>query len=137
MDRRHATLLLLPVAFLMRDAVAATDPNARVSVDTRVQLQAAMQSHIERSTVAGVFPFVDLRTGQVRKLHPGSAHPMMLRFGEHFVLCTDFRDEAGRAVNIDFYVARNDRRFQVFQVEVANRAPLEALVKSGAARMLE
>ena len=47
------------------------------------------------------------------------------------------RDEAGKAVNIDFYVARAERRFQVFQMEVANRAPLETLVKAGVARMLD
>jgi len=137
MNRRQIALAALPLLLAATGARASADTSTKLSIESRTQLQAAMQSHIDRISIGGVFPYVDLKTGQVRKLHPAAGHPMMLRLGDHFVLCADFRDEAGKAVNIDFYVARAERRFQVFQMEVANRAPLETLVKAGVARMLD
>lgn len=62
---------------------------------------------------------------------------MIVRIGEYYVLCADFRDDAGKTVNVDLYLAKKDKGFVVFKVEIANRAPLDALVKSGMARMLE
>jgi hypothetical protein len=135
MLNRRSALVVLPLCAAAA-AQAAGSPG-KVSTDERVQLQSAMQMHIDRTTVAGSYPVLNLATGKVRQLHPAAAHPMMLRLGDYYVLCADFRDDAGKAVNVDFYLARNDRKFTVFQVEVANRAPLDGLVKEGLARMLE
>lgn len=135
MNRRRAALAALPLLFT--PLARASEAPDRVSTETRVQLQAAMQLQIDRSTISGSYPVVDLGTGRLRNLHPAAGHPMMLRLGEAFVLCADFRDDAGAPVNVDFYLARKQGRFAVFQVEIANRSPLEALVKSGVARMLE
>ncbi|MDE1950019.1 MAG: hypothetical protein KGL43_12405 [Burkholderiales bacterium] len=135
MIRRRAALAVLPL--LLSPLARAAEAGDRISTETRVQLQAAMQLQIDRSTVAGSYPVVDLGTGRLRNLHPAAGHPMMLRLGEAFVLCADFRDDAGVPVNVDFYLARRQGRFAVFQVEIANRGPLDALLKSGVARMLE
>lgn len=131
---RRSTLVALLTLSLSFGAHAAAD---KASTELRVLLQVAMQTHIDRITVAGRYPVVDLKSGAVRSLHPAATHPMVLRMGEYYVLCADFRDDAGQPVNVDFYVAKGDKRFTVFQVEVANRAPLDSLMKAGVVRMLE
>ncbi len=74
---------------------------------------------------------VDFKGGAVQKLAPAKAHPMMLKMGDNFVLCTSFRRANGSEVNIDFYVARKGARYAIFQTEVDNRGPLMALIKAG------
>jgi hypothetical protein len=108
-----------------------------VSTADRSGLQAAMFQHIDRNVVNGVFRHVDLGVGKVEELAPAKAHPMILRMGEYFVLCTDFRNKEGKSVNIDFYVARHGKNFVIFQTEVNNRGSLEKLMKEGKVAMID
>ena len=57
----------------------AADPNATV----RVKLQSFLQTHVDRLLVDGAFLWLDLPTGEVRKLYPTTAHPMIMTFGSH------------------------------------------------------
>lgn len=133
MSRRHllAALGALALSWSSPAALAANN------TDLQVRLQSAMQSHIDRTAVNGIYPSVDLRNGQIRQFHPAAGHPMVLRLGENYVLCTDFRDASGKPVNVDFYLSPKGKGFSVFQVEFANRAPLQALMQAGVARMLD
>lgn len=97
----------------------------------KAALQAAMQSHIDRVTVDGVVLYLDRESGEARRLHPVTAHPMILAYGEHYVLCFDFRDDAGNTVPIDYYMAHRDPGYVVFHTAVADRALLQDLMKSG------
>ena len=60
-----------------------------------------------------------------------TAHPMILQMGEHFILCSDFRDGSGTSVNVDFYVARQDDAFVVFDTVVDDREPIQRLMRAG------
>lgn len=104
-----------------------------LSIGDKAALQAVMQHYIDRQLVGGAFLQMDFETGKVRKLHPVSAHPMILHLGKHFVLCADFRDDDGQSVNIDFYIARKENRHIVFQTVVDNREPLMKLISQGKA----
>lgn len=108
-------------------AAQAADPNAA----TRVRLQSFLQSHIDRVLVDGAYLAVDLATGEVRKLYPTTAHPMIMAMGSHFVVCSEFRDAAGKPVDMDFYTAVRGNGYVVFRTEVANRGPLKALMDKG------
>lgn len=101
------------------------------TINQRAALQAAMQLHIERSLVDGAYLHLNTATGTVRALAPVKAHPVILKMGKYFVLCSDFRDETGRAVNIDYYVAVEEKSYVVFHSEVDNRDRLMALIKQG------
>lgn len=90
-----------------------------------------MQRHIDTSLVNGRYLHVDSRSGTVRALRPMAAHPLIMRMGEYFVLCADLRADDGSEVNIDFFVARSDRSFVVFDAQVENRALVKRLMKSG------
>lgn len=130
-------------SFLFAGVLAAAAAGATLAapsahaleMETRMQLQAAMQRHISRTTIAGVYPKMNLATGQVEKLHPAAGHPRVVTLGEQYVLCSEFRDADGKQVSVDFYLARDDQRWTVFQVEFDNRAPLKALMSSGVAKM--
>ena len=134
-----ATMLATTLVFAASGTTDANEASttARLTTETRVQLQAALQLHIDRTTVRGIYPTVDLKSGKVGGLHPAAGHPMILRLGDYYVLCAQFRDDAGKAVSVDFYVANRDRGFTIFRVEFSNRAPLETLLKNGIATMLE
>ena len=118
--------------FLACGANAAT-----LSPADKAGLQSAMVQHIDRQLVEGAYIDLDLKSGDVRRLVPAKNHPMVLQMGEHFVLCTDFKTKAGDSVNMDFYVARRGKFFVIYRTEIANRAPLEALMQAGKVSMLD
>ncbi|MCB1540336.1 MAG: hypothetical protein KDJ25_05625 [Rhodoblastus sp.] len=105
-----------------------------LSDSDRLALQAAMVQHIDRQTVDGLFPWFDLKSGAVGNYSPAKSHPMIVRSGETFVLCTDFKDMGGAPTNVDFYMMRRGKGFAVIRTEIANRAPLETLMNAGKAR---
>ena len=130
------TQFAVSVMLFVASAVVYATPN-EVDLSTRAGLQSAMQQHIDRHLVEGAYLQVNLENGSIRPLHPAAAHPMILRMGEHFVLCTDFRDREGKSVNVDFYVARRGKGYVVFHTEIENRGPLERLMKASKVVMLK
>ena len=102
----------------------------------RAALQSAMVQHIDRQTIDGLYLKVDVAAGEIRKYAPAKAHPMILSMGQHYVLCTDFKDAQGNATNVDFYVARRGKGFAIFHTEIDNRAPLMKLIEGGKAKPL-
>lgn len=133
MDGFAAVLLLLLVAFGSPLAVAA-EP---LSTSDRVALQSLMAQYIEQHTIGDAFLHVDPRTGTVEKLYPVTQHPMIVKLNDIVVLCADLKTKSGQSVNADFYVTRDNGQFVIFQTEIGNRAPLQALVMKGAASLLE
>ena len=106
-------------------------------IGDKAALQAAMQQHIDRSLVDGAYPYLDEKAGNIRALYPQKAHAMILRMGEYFVLCSDFRDENNMEVNIDFYLARSDDNdYVVFRAMVDDRALLRQWMRDGKAERL-
>ncbi len=97
----------------------------------KAALQAAMFQHIDSQLVNGAFLRLNTKEGRAEPLAPTKSHPMILRMGENFVLCSDFRGPDGKDVNIDFYMARAGTKYVVFHTEVGNRTPLEQLMSSG------
>jgi hypothetical protein len=132
MRNLFVSLGLCAGVLLAQPTVAGT-----LSIADRSGLEAAMFQFIDRNVVDGVFLHVDLGTGKVEELAPAKAHPMILRMGEYFVLCSDFRDKEGKPVGIDFYVARRGKGFVILQTEVNNGAPLEKLMNEGKVAVID
>ena len=109
----------------------------QISMEDKVQLQTSMQRYIQSVEVDGVIPHVNLGDGTIADLVAIKAHPMILEFGDKFVLCTDFRDPEGKFVNVDFYISKGSQGYVVFQTEINNRAPLENLMKAGKVSMID
>lgn len=102
-----------------------------LSLQDKTGLQAAMQRHVDRQSVDGAYLHLDPATGEVRRLHPVTAHPMIMQMGENFVMCFDFRDGAEKKAEVDFYLARKGDSFVVFHAAVANRELLQRLMQAG------
>ncbi|WP_420566117.1 hypothetical protein [Thalassobaculum sp.] len=127
----NALRTILLVAALLGLGTGPALAEASPTLTEKAALQAAMQRHIDRSMVDGVILHLDRASGDVQRLHPVTAHPMILVFGEHFVLCFDFRDDAGNNVPIDYYMARQGSGYTVFHTAVADRALLQDLMAAG------
>lgn len=126
------TALSLALVFSAGSASAS-----QISVEKKVELQASMLQHINAMTIDGVIPYVSLSDGSIADLVPTKAHPMILSFGDKYVLCTDFRNPEGEFVNVDFYLTKNEDRYVVFQTEINNREPLNKLMEDGKVSMLD
>lgn len=128
-----AALLALVLGLSTLPAVAEDS----LSLADQAAIQAAMQRHVDRVSVDGAVLYLDQATGETHMLHPVTAHPMILSYGEHFVLCFDFRDDAGKNVPIDYYMARKNTDFVVFHTAVADRKLLKSLMSSGKVKRLK
>ena len=131
---RFSHLVTLVFALVLSAAVAASAANR---AQVKAALQVTMQQHIDRSLVDGVYLHLDRSTGEVVKLYPTSVHPVIMRMGAYFVLCADFRNHHGAAVNIDFYMAQAERRYVVFHTAVDQRDMLERWMKAGKIERLD
>ena len=120
-------------------AVALIAPTAgqALTLSERAALQAEIQRHIDGQLVDGAYLFLDTGNKEVRTLHPVTAHPMILQMGENYVLCFDFRDDAGKKVLVDYYVAWRNGSFVAFHTAIANRALLFRLLKAGIVTKVE
>ncbi len=107
------------------------------SEELRTRLQADLQKHIYRSLADGIYHSLDSRTGKVLQLHPLTNHPVILQMGDYYVMCADFRDHKGKAVDVDFYMLENRGRFQVFRAEANNHKMLAKLIKAGEATLMK
>jgi hypothetical protein len=105
----------------------------KMGISEKIQLQASMQTHIEARLISGAYLHVQKKTGEVKKLYPVTAHPMILKMGPYFVLCSDFRDVDGKQANIDFYMARRGKGFVVFDALIDERTGLQRLMRAGKA----
>lgn len=104
--------------------------DAVISITEKAALQATMQTHFNRQLVKGAYLHLKKDAGKIRKLYPISAHPIILQVGKYFVLCSDFRDKSGKKANIDFYIARGDTGYLVFEAVADDRKRLGLLRKS-------
>lgn len=122
------------LCLLFAGPARAADP---LSLEERATLQSAMAQYIDQHMIGDAFMHLDPRSGEVQKLYPVSQHPMIVRLNKVIVLCADLRTEDGKLVNADFYATKEAGQFVIFQTEIANREPLQALLMKGAASLLE
>ena len=123
--------VLLFGLFLSTSFLASVAEAADLSLTEKASIQASMQRYVDANLVDGALLHLDPKDGEVKKLHPVTAHPMILTMGEHFVLCFDFRDDAGNKVPVDYYMARKQDDYVVFHSAIADRPLLQRLMKGG------
>lgn len=116
-------------------AARADDQN--LTTADRVALQSTMAQYIDQHMVGDAFLHVDTKSGEIVRLYPATQHAMIVRLNQVIVLCADLRMKDGQMVNADFYAMRDNGQFVIFQTEIGNRAPLQALIIKGAASLLE
>lgn len=108
-----------------------------LTLGEKASLQAALQRHVDRQMVGGVYLYLDASTGETKSLHPVTAHPMIMQMGDKFVLCFDFRDGKGKTVEVDYYLAAKNNSYVVYHTAINNRQLLMRLVKAGKVKRAE
>ena len=108
-----------------------------LSLAEKANLQAAMQRHIDRNAVDGMFLYFDQASNSVRGLHPVTTHPKILTVDDYYVVCFDFRDDAGKHVNVDFFMAPRDDTYVVFHTSVDGDKLVGQLVREGRASLVQ
>ena len=111
--------------------------SASAGTAEKATLQAAMHKHIDSQLVDGAVLDLDLKTGEVDKLYPTRAHPMIMTMGDNFVLCITLSDKEGNESLADYYFAPKDDEFVIIRTEINNRKALEELVRAGVAKRLK
>lgn len=105
--------------------------------ELRGQLQATLQRSLGRSMIDGALWHLDLGTGALQGYYPTENHEIILEMGDVYVMCATLVSEDGREVPVDYYIVQSSGRFGVVRMEIDNRAPLHALMKTGRVRRLE
>lgn len=123
--------------FLVLSPGLLASPGLALTLGEKTSLQAAMQRHVDRQMVDGVYLYLDTKTGETKSLHPVTAHPMIMQMGKNYVLCFDFRDGRGKAVEVDYYLAPKNNSYVVYHTAINNRRLLMRLVKAGKVKRAE
>ena len=95
-----------------------------------------MQEYIANTLVDGMVQYFDLSNGELKNLSPLNAHPMILKVGSTYVVCSELVDQSGKQVPLDVYIIAHGDEYSVIRSEINNRKPLSALYKNGKAEKL-
>ncbi|MEQ8333406.1 hypothetical protein [Nisaea sp.] len=128
MTRLHIFIFSLVA---LATVLASPLPASALSLAEKASIQASMQRHVDGTLVNGMMLYLDPKDGDVHRLHPVTAHPMILTMGTHYVLCFDFRDDDGKNVPVDYYMADGESGYVVFHTAVADRKLLKQLMSDG------
>jgi hypothetical protein len=96
------SLGLMAVGLGAVPTAAADDPSIRG--EQRDQIQAAMTRFVAEQSVEGVVRIYDPVDGKLLRLRLDEVHEGIVRKGDFFVSCADFRDQDGRRIDVDFLV---------------------------------
>jgi hypothetical protein len=120
------------VAFLLAAGLpaSAAQPLSEGDIAT---LQAIMQSHIDQVSIDGALLRLNPKNGKITEVFPAKAHPKIMAAGKYYILCADFRDEAGKDVMVNFYMAHNGQGYIIFATTFGHDEALERMIKRGAA----
>lgn len=116
---------------LLASSLVISAPASALTLAEKASIQASMQRHVDGQLIDGVLLYLDQKDGDIQRLHPVTAHPMILTMGDHYVLCFDFRDDSGKNVPVDYYMARRDGEYVVFHTAIADRTLLKRLMSEG------
>ena len=121
-------------------AICLTLPTASWAADTtelKTTLQSSLQRSLERLMIDGALQRMDLESGEMENFYPVENHPMVIRLGDHFVMCSDLKRPDGSSVQVDYYLSAKGKRYALVQTEIGNRKALRALIKAGKAKVLK
>ena len=113
----------LPIALAVGTAMlasvaaqAADDPS--IWGEKRADVQSAMLRHINDRHLDGKYVMFDGMDASLMQLTFDDLHKGIVRKGEFFVSCADFRDAYGEIYDLDFLVADTDEGYRVMQTVV-------------------
>jgi len=101
------TSLILSVS-MASTVFAANDPS--IKGDLRGNIQQAMQQFIQQQTINQAMYLYDAVDGHLLKLTLDKLHDGIVKKGDFYVSCADFKDQKGRKIDVDFLVRSDDHK---------------------------
>lgn len=108
--------LVVSSLMVAASALAADDPSIKGSL--RQNIQASMQEFIQFQTIGDKMYVYDAVAGELLKLKLDELHEGIVKKGDFYVSCADFKDQQGRKIDIDFMVRPKDGRLITTQALV-------------------
>jgi len=104
---------LILSASMASTAFAADDPS--IKGDLRGNIQQAMQQFIQQQTISHAMYLYDAVDGALLKLTLDKLHEGIVKKGDFYVSCADFKDQKGRKIDVDFLVRSDNDTFVATQ----------------------
>lgn len=95
---------------------AANDPS--INGNTRSKIKSAMSEMINRNTVNNVYSHYDPIKGVLHDMELVELHDGIVKKGNYYVSCADFRNSKGQLLDIDFLVLEKDDKFVATQAVI-------------------
>ena len=108
---RFAALSLLLVICI--PGMAGNDPSIKGAL--RENIQDAMLDHIKETKLDGAYVIYDSVDGELVKMALEELHSGIVKKGNFYVSCADFKSADGVKYDLDFMVAESQGRLKVFQ----------------------
>ncbi len=98
-------ILFVVMTLTSLPAFAGDDPS--IQGNLRENITTAMHELIERNTIDDVYRLYDPLKGRLLQLRLVKLHEGIVKKGDYFVSCADFKDAAGNLVDLDFLVLQD------------------------------
>ena len=95
-------ILALMSSMVAFSCLAADDPSIKGTL--RDNIQTSMNDYIEHQSISGSMYVYDAVDGKLLKLKLDKLHEGIVKKGDFYVSCADFKDQNGRKIDIDFMV---------------------------------
>ncbi|MBI2566580.1 MAG: hypothetical protein HYV63_06070 [Candidatus Schekmanbacteria bacterium] len=112
----RACLILLLTWTLVPPVWAADDPS--IQGELRQQVRASMEQFVKDRTVNETFLLYDPIEDRLLRLELEKLHDGIVKKGELYVSCADFKDQSGRALDVDLFVLPAGNGMQTTQAVV-------------------
>ena len=114
----HTKLLLTAIALLLATPLAMAGNDVSIKGSQHLAIQTAMGQHVQTNTLKKDYVNFDNHKGHLKKLTLEKLHDGIVRKGDFFVSCADFRDSNGKLYDLDFLVAKQGDDYRVLQALV-------------------
>ena len=102
----------------------------KISAGLKSELQGAMMDYIDYNSVEGKFLYLNAAQDRVIHYFPANLHPRILKIGDYFVLCSDFKTAEGANVDVDFLAIEAEGELRVIQALVGQRDVIRRMMKA-------
>lgn len=102
--------IILVVVMALTSLPALAGDDSSIQGKLREEIKMAMRHLIERNTVNDVYRLYDPIKGKLLQLQLVKLHEGIVKKGDYFVSCADFKDASGHLVDLDFLVLQDGKK---------------------------
>ncbi|TQV77850.1 hypothetical protein [Denitrobaculum tricleocarpae] len=118
----HKLLPRLALSACVAAGFAHTPARAETaSTELRSELRAAMVDYINANSIDGKFYHLNQASGTLETYEPADVSAVVLKVGDHYVICSSFETADGKTVYLDFFAVQAQGKAEVLQLIAEKR----------------